>query len=191
VFVGSFALEAAQRVAADESIDEWAVLDAMGSLVDKSLVVAESQAVGEPRYRFLETMRQYGLDRLERSSDGDSARNRHLDVYVGLAEQAKSGLLGPQQGRLLRQLAARLRGDLSLCQARVAVGSTRPGLRAGGQRPHAGGNGRRRLRAIARAWPRVVARRRSRTDEAVPERARLSYSLPSERGILARSFDTV
>jgi predicted ATPase/DNA-binding winged helix-turn-helix (wHTH) protein len=104
VFVGSFALEAAQQVAADESIDEWAVLDALGSLVDKSLVVVEAQAGGEPRYRLLETMRQYGIDRLEAEGDRDSARRRHLDVYVALAEQARSGLLGPEQGRLMRRL---------------------------------------------------------------------------------------
>ena len=104
MFAGSFALETVQRVAADESIDEWAVLDALGSLVDKSLVVAEPQATGEPRYRLLETMRQHALDRLQAAGDADVTRTRHLDAFVALAEQAKSESFGPQQGRLMRRL---------------------------------------------------------------------------------------
>ena len=104
VFAGSFALEAAQQVAADDSIDEWAVLDALGSLVDKSLVVPEADTAGEPRYRLLETMRQHALDRLEAAGDGDTTRTRHLDVFVALAEQARSESFGPHQGRLMIRL---------------------------------------------------------------------------------------
>jgi len=104
VFVGSFALEAAQQVVADESIDEWAVLDALGSLVDKSLVVAEARTTAEPRYRLLETMRQYALEQLESAADSDATRTRHLDVFVALAEQARSELLGPRQAQLMKRL---------------------------------------------------------------------------------------
>jgi predicted ATPase/DNA-binding winged helix-turn-helix (wHTH) protein len=104
VFAGSFALDAAQQVAADETMDEWAVLDDLGALVDKSLVVAEPDALGEPRYRLLETMRQYALDRLEAAGDGDATRTRHLDVFVALAERAKDELFGPQQGAWMRRL---------------------------------------------------------------------------------------
>jgi predicted ATPase/DNA-binding winged helix-turn-helix (wHTH) protein len=104
VFAGSFALDAAQLVAAEESLDQWAVLDALGSLVDKSLVVAEPETGGEPRYRLLETMRQYALDRLEAAGDGQSTRTRHLDAFVALAERAKSESFGPQQGGWMRRL---------------------------------------------------------------------------------------
>ena len=104
VFAGSFALEAAQQVAADAVIDEWMVLDALGSLVDKSLVVVESETGGELRYRLLETMRQFALDRLEAAGDGDATRSRHLDVFVALAEQARSESFGPQQGLLMKRL---------------------------------------------------------------------------------------
>jgi predicted ATPase/DNA-binding winged helix-turn-helix (wHTH) protein len=104
VFAGSFALEAAQEVAADEAIDRWAVLDELGALVDKSLVVAEPDTFGEPRYRLLETMRQYALDRLDAAGDGDATRTRHLDVFVALVEQTKDELLGPQQGQWMRRL---------------------------------------------------------------------------------------
>jgi len=104
VFAGSFALDAAQQVASDEAIDAWAVLDELGALVDKSLVVAEPDTLGEPRYRMLETMRQYALDRLDAEGDGDAARTRHVDVYVALAEQAKGELFGAQQDQWLIRL---------------------------------------------------------------------------------------
>jgi predicted ATPase/DNA-binding winged helix-turn-helix (wHTH) protein len=104
VFVGSFALEAAQQVAADENLDQWAVLDALAALVDKSLVVAEADAGGEPRYRLLDTMRKYALDRLEAAGDGDATRTRHLDVFVALAARARSESFGPQQGLQMKRL---------------------------------------------------------------------------------------
>jgi predicted ATPase/DNA-binding winged helix-turn-helix (wHTH) protein len=104
VFAGSFALDAAQQVAADETMDGWAVLDDLGALVDKSLVVAEPDVLGEPRYRLLETMRQYALDRLEAADEGDATRTRHLDVFVALAERAKDELFGPQQGAWMKRL---------------------------------------------------------------------------------------
>jgi predicted ATPase/DNA-binding winged helix-turn-helix (wHTH) protein len=104
VFAGSFALEAAQQVAADESIDRWTVLDALGALVDKSLVVPEPGSGGEPRYRLLETMRQYALDRLEAAGDCEATRTRHLDVFVALAEQAKGESYGQQQAQLMQRL---------------------------------------------------------------------------------------
>jgi predicted ATPase len=55
VFAGSFTLEAAQHVASDDRIDGWAVLEHLGTLVDKSLVLAEGDPL--PRYRLLETTR--------------------------------------------------------------------------------------------------------------------------------------
>jgi predicted ATPase len=104
VFAGTFSLEAAQQVAGDDSIDQWAVLDALGALVDKSLVVAEPQAAAEPRYRLLETMRHYASDQLETAGDGDVTRTRHLDVFVALAERAKSESYGQQQAPMMQRL---------------------------------------------------------------------------------------
>src|SRR4029078_3907747 len=59
VFAGSFTLEGAQEVARAHRIDAWAALDHLGTLVDKSLVLAEGDPV--PRYRLLETTRAYSL----------------------------------------------------------------------------------------------------------------------------------
>ena len=104
VFAGTFSLEAAQQIAADDAIDPWAVLDALGALVDKSLVVAEPQTTPEPRYRLLETMRHYAVDRLEAAGDGHATRTRHLDVFVALAERAKSESYAQQQAQMMQRL---------------------------------------------------------------------------------------
>jgi len=102
VFAGSFTLEAAQKVAADDAVDPWAVLDALGSLVDKSLVVAEPETDGEPRYRLLETMRHFALEQL--GPEEDATRARHLEVFVALSERARSESFGPQQAALMNRL---------------------------------------------------------------------------------------
>ncbi|MCW5633583.1 MAG: winged helix-turn-helix domain-containing protein [Rubrivivax sp.] len=74
-FVGGFTLEAAQAVAEDEAIDRWDVLEHLGSLVDKSLVLAEGS--GQPRYRMLETTRLFALEQLAASGETESAMRRH------------------------------------------------------------------------------------------------------------------
>ncbi len=89
VFVGGFSLELAQRVCSEEGLDEWAVLEALGTLVDKSLVAVDA---GEPlRYRLLETTRAYALERL--ADVGETARllQRHAhavrDLFVRTEDQ--------------------------------------------------------------------------------------------------------
>ena len=60
VFGGGFSLELAQDVAADAQIDRWAVLDLLGHLVDKSLVIADGN--DRPRYRLLASVRAFALE---------------------------------------------------------------------------------------------------------------------------------
>jgi predicted ATPase/DNA-binding winged helix-turn-helix (wHTH) protein len=62
VFAGGFTMELAQAIAADAQLDEWAVLDHLSALVDKSLVVAD--AGDAPRYRLLESARAFALEQL-------------------------------------------------------------------------------------------------------------------------------
>jgi hypothetical protein len=72
------------------------VLDLLGQLVDKSLVLAEA-AESPVRYRMLETVRQYALERLVDSREFEEL-NQQLAAYMtNFAESAKSGLFGPQQ----------------------------------------------------------------------------------------------
>jgi predicted ATPase/DNA-binding winged helix-turn-helix (wHTH) protein len=88
VFVGSFGLEAAQRVAADATLDEWAVLDRLGALVDKSLVLAEAGA--EPRYRLLETTRAFALEQLQQEGETEPLLRRHAEAVLALFESSLS-----------------------------------------------------------------------------------------------------
>jgi predicted ATPase/transcriptional regulator with XRE-family HTH domain len=82
VFVGGWSLEAAETLWAGEVAD---VLDLLTRLVDKSLVQVEQQH-GAARYRLLETIRQYGLEKLAASGEADALRRRHADYYLSLAE---------------------------------------------------------------------------------------------------------
>jgi len=94
VFVGGCTLTAAEEVVqgggSDTSLD---VVNGMASLVDKSLLRREERA-GELRFRMLETLREYALERLTASEEADRLQRVHADYYLGFAEQAESGLLG-------------------------------------------------------------------------------------------------
>jgi predicted ATPase len=84
VFLGGFDLDAAQAVAGHDEVERYQILDLLTLLVDKSLVVAENSG-GRTRYRVLETVRQYALEKLAESSEADSVRSRHRDHYTALA----------------------------------------------------------------------------------------------------------
>lgn len=77
VFVGGFTLEAAQAVGAVDGCDALDVLEHLGGLVEKSLVIAEGE--GTPRYRYLETARLFGLEALERAGETAACRRRHAE----------------------------------------------------------------------------------------------------------------
>jgi predicted ATPase/class 3 adenylate cyclase/DNA-binding CsgD family transcriptional regulator len=84
VFVGGFDFDAAQAVAGGGDVQRYQVLDQLTLLVDKSLVVAEDSR-GRTRYRLLETVRQYALEKLGESGEADAVRSRHRDYYTALA----------------------------------------------------------------------------------------------------------
>jgi predicted ATPase/class 3 adenylate cyclase/DNA-binding CsgD family transcriptional regulator len=84
VFLGGFDLDAAQAVAGGGDVQRYQVLDQLTLLVDKSLVVADDTG-GRTRYRLLETVRQYALEKLGESGEADAVRARHCDHYTALA----------------------------------------------------------------------------------------------------------
>ena len=84
VFLGGFDLDAAQFVCGGTDVERYQVLDQLTLLVDKSLVVADDRG-GRTRYRLLETVRQYALEKLGESSEADAVRSRHRDYYTALA----------------------------------------------------------------------------------------------------------
>ena len=104
VFTGGFALDTAQAVLGDGDIDPWAVLDILGSLVDKSLIVPD--ATDPPRLRLLETMRAYALENLRQSpADAAPLMRRHaLAMHGLLATGAEQAWTVPSQLRLTHLL---------------------------------------------------------------------------------------
>jgi non-specific serine/threonine protein kinase len=105
VFTGSFSLEAAESVCIGEDAERDEVLGLLSNLLDKSLVVAREEG-GETRYRLLETIRQYGREKLEESGEEAEVGQRHAGYCLGFAEEAERELGGPDQARWLTRLEA-------------------------------------------------------------------------------------
>jgi predicted ATPase/transcriptional regulator with XRE-family HTH domain len=85
VFVGGFILDALESVALLDS--NQSSLDALSRLVDKSLLLVEQQ--DQPRYRFLEPIRQYARDKLNETKGSSLIQDRHLNYYLRVAEEAE------------------------------------------------------------------------------------------------------
>jgi predicted ATPase/class 3 adenylate cyclase/tetratricopeptide (TPR) repeat protein len=108
VFAEGFGLDAAEAVCGSGGLDVLEVAGLLGSLVDKSLVVAEP-AGGTLRYRLLETIRLFAAERLvEAGDDGEAAAvaAAHCAHFLALAETAAAHLTGPEQGSWLARLDA-------------------------------------------------------------------------------------
>jgi predicted ATPase/class 3 adenylate cyclase/DNA-binding CsgD family transcriptional regulator len=84
VFLGGFGFNAVQTVGGGGDVERHQVLDQLALLVDKSLVVADDGG-GRTRYRLLETVRQYALEKLGESGEADAVRALHRDYYAAMA----------------------------------------------------------------------------------------------------------
>jgi predicted ATPase/class 3 adenylate cyclase/DNA-binding CsgD family transcriptional regulator len=84
VFMGGFDLDGAQSVCGGGDVEHYQVLDQLALLVDKSLVVTDESG-SRTRYRFLETVRQYAMEKLGESGEADAVRTRHRDHYTAMA----------------------------------------------------------------------------------------------------------
>jgi predicted ATPase len=111
VFAGGFDLDAAEAVCPDDSLDAGEVADALGRLVEKSLVSAEVLG-SERRYSLLETVRLYASQRLEEAHEAESLGARHADWALALAERIGDS---PRLDRESANLTAAL--DTLLAQA--------------------------------------------------------------------------
>jgi predicted ATPase len=98
VFVGGWTLEAATAVCDVDGDQELGLLDGMQSLMDQSLVRQEVGLDGEPRFRRLETIREYALELLVSSGEVETLRRQHAEYFVALAEAAAPHLRNPVQG---------------------------------------------------------------------------------------------
>ncbi|HEY3059962.1 MAG TPA: hypothetical protein VGL99_13410 [Chloroflexota bacterium] len=124
VFAGGCTLEAVEAICSEPRLSESDILGVLARLTDRSLVIAE-EADGAMRYRLLETVREYALEKLREADEEDLVRDRHMVWFKDLAEQAEIGALGPEQeawSRRLRLEIANLRAALEW--SRAATGDT-------------------------------------------------------------------
>lgn len=139
VFAGGASLEAAEQVCAgtgggkNTAVERWEVLELLTALTEKSLL--RTAADNEPRYRMLDTIKQYASDRLAESADAESARRAHLSYFTELAAAAEPQLRRAEQLTWLATLtpehdniAAAMRGALA---AEDAAGAIRLAAAAG------------------------------------------------------------
>jgi predicted ATPase/class 3 adenylate cyclase len=97
VFAGGCALEAAEAVCAEVGEAALDVLDGVDSLLQKSLLRRIDDPDGEPRFTMLESIREYGLERLEATGEADAVQQSHAAYFLAIAEEAEPNLTGPQQ----------------------------------------------------------------------------------------------
>ncbi|MGR6918868.1 BTAD domain-containing putative transcriptional regulator [[Actinomadura] parvosata] len=95
VFSGGASLEAAERVCGEETPDGEPILDVLTALIEKSLLVADGEDA--PRYRMLDTIREYAAQRLDEAGESEQARHAHLAYFVELAETAEPYLFRGEQ----------------------------------------------------------------------------------------------
>jgi non-specific serine/threonine protein kinase len=105
VFAGGFALADAEAAAGGLGDD---VFDGVAALVEHSLLRRDDAAGGEPRFAMLETVREFGLERLAAVGAEDAARDAHATHFLALARAAEPALTGPDQVAWLDRLDAEL-----------------------------------------------------------------------------------
>jgi non-specific serine/threonine protein kinase len=129
VFAGGWTLDAAEAICAGEGIAEEEVLELLAGLVNKSLVLLEEERTGA-RYRLLETVRQYGREKLVAAGEEPPVQDRHLDWYLTLAKQAEARIGGPEQEVWLARLEVELENlRAALTWSSVGEGRQETGLR--------------------------------------------------------------
>lgn len=104
VFAGGWTLEASEAVGSGEGVEKREVLDLLSGLVEKSLVVARGNDEGGVRYRLLEPVRQYALERLGESGETEAAKRAHARYFLALTEEAEPELLGPREAEWYERL---------------------------------------------------------------------------------------
>jgi non-specific serine/threonine protein kinase len=137
VFSGGWTLEAAETVCAGPIATETSVellpaeevFELIAALVEQSLVQLE-QHDGLPRYTWLETLREYALERLQASGEAHGVANRHRDYFLSFAETAEAAFDGPEQIQWLDRLQQEY-GNLraAIHHSRHAVDGATAGLR--------------------------------------------------------------
>ena len=125
-FAGGASLDAAEQVCGGDPVERGEVLELLTALTEKSLLLTEGD--NAPRYRMLDTIKEYARDRLAEAGESDLARHAHLEYFTGLAETADPHLRRAEQLEWLATLEAEhdniavaLRGALTAGEAHGAM----------------------------------------------------------------------
>jgi non-specific serine/threonine protein kinase len=107
VFAGGFDLAAVEGICAQDGPSggtETSILDLLGALVDQSIIYVDTRRASTRRFRMLETIREYGSERLAASGESELYRERHRRYFVALANRIADGWCGPGQEMAMQQL---------------------------------------------------------------------------------------
>ncbi|MFE7418072.1 ATP-binding protein [Rhodococcus sp. NPDC057529] len=132
VFAGSFDLAAATAVCEGDGLDQNSILNGLSGLIDQSIIAREERD-GQVRFRLLETLREYGQDKLLESQAAPALRERHLRWYSALMDAAVADWFGPTEEDVfvrLRQEQPNLRAAFEYCL--TEPGQLPSGLRIAG-----------------------------------------------------------
>ena len=129
VFAGGCRIEAIESVCDPDGEIAADLLDAVSRLVDDSLLVREDAADGEPRFRLLETIREYAGEQLVAAGEAERFARRHATYVTDLAEALEPALLGGDRERSLDRLTIEHDNIRAVLRWSAADGDTGPGLR--------------------------------------------------------------
>ncbi|HEX2911468.1 MAG TPA: LuxR C-terminal-related transcriptional regulator [Chloroflexia bacterium] len=142
IFAGGFPLPGAERVCqgtypavdGEGRIEPDEVLSLLSDLVNKSLLLPDETALNqtEPRYRLLETIRQYALEKAYQAGEIDLLQWQHLDWCIELAEKAEPYLQGPEQAEWLKLLELEHPNCRAALEFALNHNAIEQGLRLGG-----------------------------------------------------------
>jgi len=174
VFAGGCDLESAEAICGPASDLGGDLLDGLMALADQSLLKVEETADGEPRFRLLDTIREYAADRLDARGEAEPVRHRHRDWYLAFAERAAGALSGDQQRRWLERFEAEHDDIRAVLDRAVAAPEPAVAIRLGfamwrfWQKHGHLAEARRRLESMDAAdWSRDDPRLRAKLQEAL------------------------
>jgi len=131
VFVGGCTLEGVEAVCNTKQDLQIDVLDGMGSLVNNSLVRQVEQSAGEPRFALLDTVREYGLERLAASGEESGIRKAHAAYCLVLAEECAAQATDPASTEWLSLLEVEHNNCRAALDWLTRSGNAEWGLRLG------------------------------------------------------------
>ena len=127
VFSGGASLDAAEQVCSGDAVERGEVLELLIALTEKSLLLINED--GAPRYRMLDTIKEYARDRLAETGELDLARRAHLGYFTELAETAEPHLRRAEQLEWLATLEAEHDNIASAMRAALAAGEAPGAMR--------------------------------------------------------------